>query len=68
MIETGKFEINRKTRLKFELKQAIHNKLMEKTHIFVEENFELSHLINDIYDQKTDIYSVVKLVTQKVIK
>ena len=50
LIETGKFEINRKTRLKFELKQAIHNKLMEKTHIFVEENFELSHLINDIYD------------------
>ena len=62
------FEPNRKRRLKIELKQAVHEKLMATTQQFVETNFKIETLIEDVYSKKADIYSVVNEIVKSLIK
>ena len=66
--ENNLLESNRKRRLRIELKQAVHEKLMAKTQRFVDENFKIETLIEDIYTQRSDIYTIVNEVVEKLIK
>ena len=60
------FDANRKKRFKMELKQIIHNKLLEKTHKLVKENERIDKIIDEAYDNKTDVYSIVKKLLNEV--
>ena len=68
LIETGLFEFNRKKRLELEMKQIAHDKLLEKAGSMLQENYDLVQLIDDVYEKKTDIYSVVNDLIGKVVK
>jgi GTPase len=62
------FITNRKQRIEMELKQIAHNKLLLKTGEFLKENYDLNQLIDDVYDQQTDVYSVVNNLLNKIVK
>ncbi|MFC1898248.1 methylmalonyl Co-A mutase-associated GTPase MeaB [Candidatus Cloacimonadota bacterium] len=62
------FETNRKKRLELEMKQIAHDKLLQKTSTFLQENYDLDQLINDVYDKKTDVYSVINNLLKKIVK
>lgn len=66
--ENNLFDANRKKRLEMELKQIVHNKLLEKTFQFVAENYIIDKIIDDAYDNKTDVYSIVNKLLDKVVK
>jgi len=66
--ETKLFDINRKKRLEMELKLIAHNKLLERTHKFVKENYEIEKIIDEVYENKTDVYSVVNKLINEVVK
>jgi LAO/AO transport system kinase len=63
---TDNFEKYRKQRLEAELKQIIHNKLLETSHKIVK-NIK-KNLIEDIYNKKKDIYSAVNEILDKITK
>ena len=68
LMTNGLFESNRKKRLELEMKQIAHNKLLQKTSEFLHENYKLEKLIDDVYEHKTDIYSVVNNLLQNIVK
>jgi hypothetical protein len=60
------FDANRKKRFKMELKQIIHNKLLERTHNLVKQNDAIDKIIDDAYNNKTDVYSIVNELINKI--
>ncbi len=68
LLKSDLFHKNRKKRLEIELKQIAHNKLLEKTHHFVQENYQIKKIIDQVYQNKTDVYSVVNELLKKVLK
>jgi len=68
LIETKLFDINRKKRLEMGIKQIVHNKLLERTHQLVKENYEIEKIIDTAYETKTDVYSIVNELLSKVVK
>ncbi len=64
--ENNIFDANRKKRYKMELKQIIHNKLLERTHKLVKENERVDKIIDEAYNSKTDVYSIVKKLLNEV--
>jgi len=68
LVENNLFDCNRKKRLEMELKQIIHNKLLERTHKVVEQSLNINKNIDDVYDSKLDVYSVADELLNKVIK
>lgn len=68
LLENNLFEINRKRRLELEMKQIAHNKLLEKASNLLQENYHLSQIIEDVYYRKTDIYSVVNSLIEKIVQ
>ncbi len=66
--ETKLFDINRKKRLEMELKQIAHNKLLERTNQIVNENYEIEKIIDEVYENKTDVYSIVNKLLSRVLK
>lgn len=67
LLENNLFEINRKRRLELEMKQIAHNKLLEKASNLLQENYHLSQIIEDVYNRKTDVYSVVNSLIEKIV-
>lgn len=68
LLENNLFEINRKQRLELEMKQIAHNKLLEKASNLLQENYHLSQIIEDVYNRKTDVYSVVNSLIEKIVQ
>ena len=68
LLDTGKFQTNRKARLKMELRQAVHNKLLKHSQKSVEKYENLAETLEEIYAGKTDIYSVANSITKKLLK
>ncbi len=68
LIDNDLFETNRKKRLELEMKQIAHDKLLQKASSVLQENYDLKQLIDDVYDKKTDVYSVVNGLLNKVVK
>jgi GTPase len=68
LIENNLFEDNRKKRLELEMKQIAHDKLLQKASHFLQENYDLHQLIEDVYDKKTDVYSVVNNLLSEIVK
>lgn len=66
--DSSLFDENRKKRLEMELKQIIHNKLLEKTHKVVTENYQIDMIIDDVYENKKDVYSVVNELLNKIVR
>jgi LAO/AO transport system kinase len=66
--ETKLFEINRKKRLELEMKQIAHNKLLLKASSVLKENYDLHQLIDDVYNRKVDVYSVVNHLLTNIVK
>jgi GTPase len=62
------FHENRRNRLKMELKQSVHDKLLERTTETVEENYDISKLITELYDKKMDIYTASNSIISKILK
>ncbi|MBT3755197.1 MAG: methylmalonyl Co-A mutase-associated GTPase MeaB [Candidatus Cloacimonetes bacterium] len=60
------FDANRKKRFKMELKQIIHNKLLERTHKLVKQNDAIDKIIDDAYNNKTDVYSIVNKILNQI--
>ncbi|MDO9576691.1 MAG: methylmalonyl Co-A mutase-associated GTPase MeaB [Candidatus Cloacimonadales bacterium] len=68
LLENDLFDTNRKKRLELEMKQIAHDKLLQKASSILQENYDLKQLIDDVYDKKTDVYSVVNNLIDKVVK
>ena len=68
LLENGKFQTSRKARLKMELRQAVHNKLLQHSQKSVEKYENLTETLEEIYAGKTDIYSVANSITKKLLK
>ncbi|MDP8203833.1 MAG: methylmalonyl Co-A mutase-associated GTPase MeaB [Candidatus Tenebribacter mawsonii] len=66
--ENKLYDANRKKRYKMELKQIIHNKLLERTHQLVKENEKIEKIIDEAYDNKTDVYSIVNKLLDESMK
>ncbi|OPX28133.1 MAG: GTPase [Candidatus Cloacimonas sp. 4484_143] len=62
------FDANRKQRLEMEMKQIAHNKLLQKTSEFLQENYDLNQLIDDVYNKKKDVYSVINELLEEIVK
>lgn len=60
------FDDNRKKRFKMELKQIIHNKLLERTYKLVKDNKKIDKVIDEAYDNKIDVYSIVNRLLNEV--
>ena len=63
--ESNNFSKKRKYRLEFELKQIVHNKLLEHTHKYIGDNF--NQLVDEIYSKKKDIYSVANKIVKNIL-
>lgn len=62
------FEANRKARIKLELKQTIHDKLLHKTAESIRERADLTSLINQIFARKLDLYSAANSLLKDLLK
>lgn len=62
------FAQNRKKRLELEMKQIIHNKLLQKSESILQENFNFEKIIDKVYENKSDVYSVVNVLLEDVVK
>ncbi len=60
LIDTNLYETNRKKRIETELKQIIHNRLLETSQNIIETVKD--NVIDDIFTKKLDIYSAVERV------
>lgn len=68
LIENKLFHKYRKKRLEVELKQIAHKKLLEHTHKAVSENYDLHEILDAVYKNKTDVYTVVDKLLKKIVK
>ena len=68
LIENDQFESNRKKRLELEMKQIAHDKLLQRASNVLKENYDLHKLIEDVYEKKVDVYSVVNNLLAKIVK
>ncbi|MCF7793904.1 MAG: methylmalonyl Co-A mutase-associated GTPase MeaB [Candidatus Cloacimonetes bacterium] len=66
--ENNLFVKNRKKRLELEMKQIVHDKLLQKAGSVLKENFDFKQLIDEVYENKTDVYSVVNDFIGNVVK
>lgn len=68
LIENKQFDNNRKKRLEMELKQIIHNRLLDRTYKVVDQSVNTHKIIDNVYENKLDVYSVVDDLLNKVVK
>ncbi len=64
LLDTKNFEKNRKERIEMELRQIVHNKLLQTSSDIIK-NVK-KDLIEKIYQKQTDIYSVVESIVAKI--
>ncbi|MEA1971713.1 MAG: methylmalonyl Co-A mutase-associated GTPase MeaB [Candidatus Cloacimonadota bacterium] len=67
MEESGEFAVNRKKRFEFELKHIVHSKLLTHTNNYLEDKIDIKQITEEIYQKKTDPYSVINRVITDII-
>lgn len=66
--ENNLLETNRKLRLRLELQQIVHDRLLAQTWQLIHELDQIQDIIDNIYDHRMDIYSVADELIKKIIK